>query len=77
MICLDSGDAKRDHRPFFKCNAVLAIPNIVMQPALDEVQQVVNKAAQAVLNVFKGISQWEKDPRFITQSQKVRSLKCL
>ena len=48
-----SGDTKRDHRPFFKCDAVLAIPNVVMAPALDEVQQIVNKAAQMIISVSK------------------------
>lgn len=48
-----SGDTKRDHRPFFKCHAVLAIPNVVMSPALDEVQQNVNKAAQMIISVSK------------------------
>ena len=46
---------------------MLSIPNVVMQPALDEVQQTVNKASQAILNVFKGVSQWSKDPRFMVQ----------
>lgn len=52
---------EKNHSAFFKCYAVLAIPIIVMQPALDEVQQAVNKAAQYVINVSKGVSQWNKD----------------
>ncbi|XP_052816057.1 dynein axonemal heavy chain 5-like isoform X6 [Mya arenaria] len=55
------GEAKKDNRPFFKTFATLAIPNIVMTPGLDEVQQTVNKAAQMVVSVAKGISQWKKD----------------
>lgn len=39
----------------------LAIPNIVMQPTLDEVQQVVNKAVQMVVGVSKGVMQWSKE----------------
>ena len=38
-----------------------------MQPALDEVQQAVNKAAQAVLGVSKGVGQWSKERKIITQ----------
>jgi dynein heavy chain len=34
-----------------------------MQPALDEVQQAVNKAAQMVIAVSKGVSLWNKDRR--------------
>ena len=47
-----SGD-KRDSLPVFKCDAVLAIPNIVMQPTLDEVQQAVNRMAQLIIGVSK------------------------
>ncbi|XP_052229952.1 dynein axonemal heavy chain 5-like isoform X5 [Dreissena polymorpha] len=54
-------EAKRDNRPFFKTFATLAIPNIVMTPGLDDVQQGVNKAAQMVVSVSKGVSQWNKD----------------
>ncbi|XP_052062310.1 dynein axonemal heavy chain 5-like isoform X2 [Mytilus californianus] len=51
---------KKETKPFFKAYAVLAIPNVVMSPALDEVQQAVNKAAQLVVSVSKGISKWHK-----------------
>jgi len=47
--------------PFFKCNAVLAIPNIVIQPGLDEVQNAVTKAAHSIVNVSSGVAQWSKD----------------
>ena len=58
-VLVDPNESK-EHHPFFRCNAVLAIPNVIMQPALDEVQQSVNKAAHMVINVSKGISQWNK-----------------
>ena len=54
---------EKQARPFFACYAVLAIPNVVMQPALDEVQQAVNKAAHLVISVSKGVSQWNKERR--------------
>ena len=59
-------DTKRDHRPFFYCDAVLAIPCVVMHPALDEVQQTVNRASQSILSVAKGVSQWSKERRKMT-----------
>ena len=34
------------------------MPNVTMQPALDEVQQGLNRAAQTVLGTFKGVIQW-------------------
>ncbi|ESO89757.1 hypothetical protein LOTGIDRAFT_192667 [Lottia gigantea] len=55
------GDSKKDSRPFFRTSAVLAIPNIVMQPALDEVQQALNKTVQTIISVSKGVSQWSKE----------------
>jgi hypothetical protein len=55
------GEAKKDSRPFFRTNATLVIPNIVMQPALDEVQQGLNKAVQSIISVSKGVAQWSKE----------------
>ena len=55
------GDPKKDSRPFFRTNATLAIPNIVMQPALDEVQQGLNKAVQSIISSSKGVAQWSKE----------------
>lgn len=43
----------------FRSNVVLAIPSVTMQPALDEIQQAINKAATMVVCVSKGIEQWE------------------
>ena len=64
------GDNKKDSRPFFKTFATLTIPNVVMQPALDEVQQAVNKAAQKVIFVSKGIAKWSDErKRHIKPSQ--------
>ena len=56
-------EGKRDHRPFFRTNAVLAIPNVIMVPTLDEVQQSLNKAAHLILSVSKGVAQWNKERR--------------
>ncbi|XP_077866685.1 dynein axonemal heavy chain 5-like [Saccoglossus kowalevskii] len=60
LAYMDEEKGKKES-PFFHCNVTLAIPNIVMQPALDEVQQCVNKAALLVLNVSKGVAQWSKE----------------
>ncbi|XP_076449856.1 dynein axonemal heavy chain 5-like isoform X2 [Babylonia areolata] len=61
------GDAKKDSRPFFRTNATLAIPTIVMQPALDEVQQGLNKAVQSIISVSKGVAQWSKERKRVTK----------
>ena len=49
--------------PVFKCYAVLAIPIIVMQPSLDEVQQSLNKSVQFILNVSKQVTEWTRIKR--------------
>ena len=58
---IQRSEGQRKDSPFFRCNVTLAIPNIIMQPALDEVQQAVNKAAQLVLGVAKALAQWNKE----------------
>lgn len=42
----------------FSTDVVLAMPNVTMQPSLDDVQQGLNRAAQAVLTTFKSVIQW-------------------
>ncbi|PAA83928.1 hypothetical protein BOX15_Mlig010548g3 [Macrostomum lignano] len=48
-------------RPFFQCFAMLAIPQVVVQPTTEDVQQCVNKACQSIIGVSKGVSQWSKE----------------
>ena len=45
--------------PFFRCNAILSIPNIVMSPGLDEVQMTLNRTVQMILSVFRSVSLWD------------------
>ncbi|XP_059149715.1 dynein axonemal heavy chain 5-like isoform X1 [Physella acuta] len=65
------GDQKRDSRPFFRTNATLAIPQIVMHPALDEVQQALNKAVQNVISVSGAVAQWSKERRKLVKPAQV------
>ena len=39
----------------------LSIPNIAMVPALEEVQQALNRAVECVVSVSKGVGQWSKE----------------
>ncbi|KAJ8415685.1 hypothetical protein AAFF_G00402420 [Aldrovandia affinis] len=48
-------------QPIFRANVSLSIPNIVMVPALDEVQQALNRAVECVVSVSKGVGQWSKE----------------
>ncbi|KAK7114139.1 dynein axonemal heavy chain 5-like isoform X2 [Littorina saxatilis] len=67
------GDAKKDSRPFFRTNATLAIPNIVMVPALDEVQQGLNKAVQCIISSSKGVAQWSKERKRVVKPPPMRT----
>ncbi|KAJ3249557.1 Dynein heavy chain 5, axonemal [Chytriomyces hyalinus] len=43
-------------RPFFKAELVLLIPNVVLQPKLEDIQGTLNKAANMVVEVSKKLS---------------------
>ncbi|XP_059194328.1 dynein axonemal heavy chain 5 [Centropristis striata] len=45
----------------FRVSVALSIPNIAMFPALEEVQQALNRAVECVVSVSKGVSQWSKE----------------
>lgn len=63
-------DSGPDLSPLFSAYVTLQIPNITMQPALDEIQQGLNKAAQYVVSVSKGISQWNKTCKALLKAEK-------
>lgn len=63
-------DSGPDLSPLFLANVTLQIPNITMQPALDEIQQGLNKAAQYVVSVSKGVSQWNKTCKALIKTEK-------
>ncbi|KAF5899802.1 dynein heavy chain 5, axonemal, partial [Clarias magur] len=48
-------------QPIFRAGVCLSIPNIVMMPALDDIQQALNKAVEYVVSVSKGVGQWSKE----------------
>ncbi|TSL82498.1 Dynein heavy chain 5, axonemal [Bagarius yarrelli] len=48
-------------QPIFRAGVCLSIPNIVMMPALEEIQQGLNKAVEYVVSVSKGVGQWSKE----------------
>uniref|UniRef100_A0A8C7IHK7 Dynein axonemal heavy chain 5 n=1 Tax=Oncorhynchus kisutch TaxID=8019 RepID=A0A8C7IHK7_ONCKI len=47
-------------QPIFRTSVTLSIPNIAMVPALDEVQQALNRAVESVVSVSKGVGQQDK-----------------
>jgi dynein heavy chain, axonemal len=47
--------------PFFTAKVTLAIPNITMVPALDDIQKALNKAVLQMLNVSRSVVLWGQD----------------
>uniref|UniRef100_A0A803VXQ7 Dynein axonemal heavy chain 5 n=1 Tax=Ficedula albicollis TaxID=59894 RepID=A0A803VXQ7_FICAL len=52
---------KKGAHPIIRTNIKLSIPNIIMTPSLDEVQQTLNKAVDSIMKVTKGVRQWTKE----------------
>ncbi|XP_047128116.1 dynein axonemal heavy chain 8 isoform X1 [Hydra vulgaris] len=46
--------------PFFKADIVLSIPNVIFQPSIDDIQQVLNKCYHSILEVCKNVHQWSQ-----------------
>ncbi|NXL61516.1 DYH5 protein, partial [Chordeiles acutipennis] len=55
-----SKQKKRAH-PIIRTSINLCIPNVIMTPSLDEVQQTLNKAVDSIVKVMKGVGQWSKE----------------
>jgi len=45
-------------KPFFEVNVQLIPPYVSLSPSLDEIQQCINKSAQAILSCYKKIVDW-------------------
>ncbi|KFQ24224.1 Dynein heavy chain 8, axonemal, partial [Merops nubicus] len=43
---------------FLKVEVHLAVPNVVLIPSLDDVQQAINRMIQLILEVSRGVAQW-------------------
>eukprot|EP00960_Hanusia_phi_P069522 767109-Hanusia_phi.AAC.3 len=48
-------------KPFFDVNVELSVPNVTMNPSLDEIQAAINRCAINVLKCSKSICQWGQD----------------
>ncbi|NXB52763.1 DYH8 protein, partial [Leucopsar rothschildi] len=47
-----------DIPPFLKAEVHLAIPNLVIVPSLDDIQQAINRMIHLTLEVNRGVAQW-------------------
>ena len=57
---LTSKNAKDDKTPLFCVDINLAIPHVTFSPSLDELQQVLNKAARYIVETGKSITAWSQ-----------------
>nr|XP_020755975.1 dynein heavy chain 5, axonemal-like [Odocoileus virginianus texanus] len=53
---------KQNGLPIFRASVTLTIPNISMAPALEDIQQTLNKAVECIVTVSKGVRQWSGEP---------------
>lgn len=64
---------KSGGKPFFLTNIVLTIPNIVMQPTVEDVQQMLNQVVQCIILVSKGVAQWSKKSKVLKKTKKSKT----
>lgn len=48
-------------QPFFEVDIQLAAPQVALHPSLDEIQECINRSAQAILRCFKTVKDWSLD----------------
>nr|XP_036233287.1 dynein heavy chain 5, axonemal isoform X1 [Bactrocera oleae] len=58
-------------KPIFALNAQLQIPNVVIKPNLDELQEILTTAGKTITGIAKGVAQWTsgKEPQVSTTPQ--------
>ncbi|XP_048224317.1 dynein axonemal heavy chain 5 [Perognathus longimembris pacificus] len=52
---------KPNHLPIFRASITLAIPNVCLVPALEDIQQALSKAVECIVSVPKGVRQWSSE----------------
>ena len=65
-------DKKTSRQPPFSSNVLLSLPNVVMRPSLDDIQQVVNQGVQLMVGITKEVYLWGQEFNKETSS----SLQC-
>ncbi|CAH1798803.1 unnamed protein product, partial [Owenia fusiformis] len=68
----DKTDSIDSKPPMFKADIVLAIPNVVMRPSLEDIQGCVNKSVQCILKMSCNIPQWKH--QVLQQKQQIKEL---
>lgn len=50
--------------PLFESDLILALPNILMKPSMDEIQQLLNSTVSTIISTTKRVSRWGQ-PRHV------------
>ena len=53
-----AGKRSHDHRPAFKVYLALSIPNVMLKPRLEDIQQSLNATVQCIIGVHRTVYQW-------------------
>ncbi|XP_043563465.1 dynein axonemal heavy chain 5-like [Chiloscyllium plagiosum] len=56
----DSDYQKQDFSSVLQVDICLAIPDIMLRPTLEEIQYILNRVCDSIINVSKGLSMWSK-----------------
>ena len=68
---------KMDTRPAFRVKLSLAIPQVALKPALEDIQSSLNEVVKEILAVHKGVLQWKKVSSHPSQTQQATQSKVL
>lgn len=69
-------DKKTSRQPLFSSNVLLSLPNVVMRPSLDDIQQAVNQGVQLIVGVTKEVYLWGQDRTEFENKETSSSLQC-
>ena len=58
MLTYSETKDSRMANPLFESDLILAVPDIIMKPSLDEIQQSLNRAVSSIISVTKGVYRW-------------------
>jgi len=71
----DYNDDKKtaERYPLFTSNVLLSLPNVIIRPSLDDIQQTVNQAVQVMVSVTKNVYLWGQDRKPPKQTASLHS----
>lgn len=58
IVSYDVTKKHKSENPLFEASLILAIPNIMVKPSLEDIQQCLNKTVNAIMSVTKSVYKW-------------------